>query len=145
MKVKGYENYTVTREGVVIGARGGVLKVDFNSTGYQRVTLCKEGKPKRIFVHRLVAEHFCEKVDGAECVNHIDGDISNNNASNLEWTTNSYNIQDGWNRGRVNVNKYSDYRILQIKTMYENGYSFKDIKHRWGGDIGTIRKYATGG
>lgn len=145
MEIKGYENYKVLSDGTVIGTRGKALKVDLNSTGYARITLCKDGVTKRVFVHRLVAEHYCDRPEGAECVNHIDGNNSNNDYLNLEWTTNSYNIQDGWNRGRVNVNKYSDFKIYFIKDMYANGYSFKAIKHRWGGDLGTIRKYATGG
>ena len=145
MIVKGYEKYEVFEDGTVIGARGNILKEDFNSTGYARITLCKEGITKRVFVHRLVAEHFCEKVEASECVNHIDGNISNNSASNLEWTTNSYNIKDGFNRGRRANGKYSDYKIQQIKLMYNNGYSIKQIQHRWGGDRNTISKYAKGG
>lgn len=47
MKVEGYENYLVLPDGTVIGARGHVLKEDFNSTGYARVTLCKDGITKR--------------------------------------------------------------------------------------------------
>lgn len=145
MEVKGYEKYRVYSCGTVVGAYGGILELDFNSTGYARVTLCKDGITKRVFVHRLVAEHFCEKYPDSECVNHIDGDITNNYASNLEWTTNSYNVKDGFNRGRVANGKYSDYKIQQIILMYMNGYSIKEIQHRWGGDRGTISKYAKGG
>ena len=60
MKVKGYDKYEVHKSGNVIGARGKRLKPDPNSTGYLRVTLCKEGVTKRVFIHRLVAEHFVE-------------------------------------------------------------------------------------
>ncbi|GBB90810.1 hypothetical protein RclHR1_01790017 [Rhizophagus clarus] len=43
-------------------------------------------------VHRLVALAFCPK-EGKEYVNNIDGDSTNNNASNLEWCTPKENMQ----------------------------------------------------
>lgn len=98
-----------------------------------------------MFVHRLVAEHYCAWLPGDECVNHIDGDITNNDSGNLEWTTNSYNVQDGWDRGRVNNNKYADNRTAMIARMYSEGRTFKEIQLLLGGDLGTIRMYATGG
>lgn len=56
-------------------------------------------------VHRLVAEAFCPKKDGADVVNHIDGNPSNNVASNLEWVTRSENsqhaIRTGLRKGRI--------------------------------------------
>ena len=54
MKISGYENYEVLENGIVIGARGYPLKRDLNSCGYERVTLSKDGKPCRRFVHQLV-------------------------------------------------------------------------------------------
>ena len=38
-------------------------------------------------VHRLVATAFCPKENGKEYVNHINGNATNNKASNLEWCT----------------------------------------------------------
>ena len=67
--------------------------------GYMVVNLRKEGKNKVSFVHRLVAEAFIPNYDNKNTVNHIDGDKSNNNINNLEWSTysenNKYAIDNG--------------------------------------------------
>ena len=55
------------------------------------VMLRKEGKRKNFYVHRLVAEAFCERTHG-NVVNHIDYNKRNNAASNLEWCTQKENI-----------------------------------------------------
>jgi hypothetical protein len=59
--------------------------------GYKKVTICKNGHTKRVFVHRLVAEAFLEKPQGKNIINHKDGNKQNNNVDNLEWCTDSEN------------------------------------------------------
>lgn len=46
---------------------------------------------KRKFVHQLVALAFIKSRDGADQVNHINGNGFDNNVENLEWVTNSEN------------------------------------------------------
>lgn len=54
--------------------------------GYLAIVLHKDGGEKSCYVHRLVAEAFCEK-NGGNVVNHLDCNRQNNVASNLEWCT----------------------------------------------------------
>ena len=70
---------------------GKVLKQGTNHKGYPIVYLSKDGKQKTITVHRLAALTFIENPLNLPQVNHIDGDKTNNNVSNLEWCDNSYN------------------------------------------------------
>lgn len=63
-----------------------------NGNGYLIVGLRNGSKRRNFYVHRLVAEAFCEKASRGNVVNHIDHNRSNNTAENLEWCTQKQNI-----------------------------------------------------
>ena len=91
--------YFITKEGRIYsklkekGLRE--LRPHVNNRGYMVITIRK----KCYKIHRLVAENFLPKIDGKPVVNHIDGDKLNNNVNNLEWCTQSENVQHAWNNG----------------------------------------------
>ena len=73
-----------------------ILKQYDNGTGYLRVVLYNnEHKSKKLYVHRLVADVFVKNPFGLPNINHKDENKYNNNASNLEWCTQKYNINYG--------------------------------------------------
>lgn len=103
--IAGYEGrYEVSNTGQIrsldvyvmcgIGTRlckGRIKPIHPNKRGYCTVNLCKDGRTDRYLVHRLVAEAFVPNTHNKPQVNHIDGDVGNNCAYNLEWVTDNEN------------------------------------------------------
>lgn len=70
--------------------------------GYSVVTLYRSPADRRRFlVHTLVAKTFLPNPDNLPCVNHKDENKQNNDVSNLEWCTYSYNNSYGTARIRA--------------------------------------------
>ena len=59
---------------------------------YPNVNLSIDGRIENFLIHRLVAQAFIPNPENKSYVNHIDGDPHNNHVSNLEWVTQSENI-----------------------------------------------------
>ena len=68
-----------------------ILKNNIVQNGYVYVVLCKDNKPYRKLVHRLVAQEFIPNPDNKPIVDHIDTDKSNNSVENLRWVTQKEN------------------------------------------------------
>ena len=92
--------------------------------GYSQVGLRKNGKTKKCYVHRLIAETFLENPDNLPEVNHKDEDKTNNfvflnedgtvdeEKSNLEWKSHKDNINHGTRNERAS--KALSKRVLQL-------------------------------
>lgn len=80
-----------------------IMKQSLTTTGYKKVELSKDGKRKSMKVHRLVAMAFIDNPDNKPDVNHIDGNPLNNHLVNLEWCTESENINHAIRTGLKKV------------------------------------------
>lgn len=80
-KIKGYGGrYTVSESGKVFSNGQEMTLI-----GGRYVNLCWKGDVQRVDVAYLVARAFVGNVAGKEYVWHLDGDVRNNWAWNLEW------------------------------------------------------------
>lgn len=118
--VESGDNYEVSNTGLVRSIRTGkALKPDKSGAGYYRVTLSYKAYVKRYAVHRLVALAYIQQVVGKNQVNHKDGVKGNNTAGNLEWCTQTENIQHSFKTG-LNTTKCEHLRIPVTQYSSDN-------------------------
>lgn len=116
------------------------LKGSYDKDGYVRVNLTKtNGKKQTLRVHRLVAMCFIfdQRPDQIQ-VNHLDGDVENNERTNLEWCTDEENRNHAIRNGlrwypkgeKVKHSLFTNDQVHQICGMLENGKSYKHISKK---------------
>lgn len=109
--------YSVERKNARGVNRGGrILKPRYDKDGYLRVTLCKNGKQKTRFIHRLVASAFVPNQNGYPEINHRDENKVNNYAKNLEWCTREHNMNHGTQKERASQTRFKKVKAINIKT-----------------------------
>lgn len=88
--------------------------------------LHKKDKRKNLLLARVVGQTFVDGYSDSKCtINHIDGDINNNTAANLEWVTQSENNTHSYRE--LNRVKNSKKRYKFSKIVYKDRYEFKTV------------------
>lgn len=136
-RVKSFNYMNTGKEKIIIG---------FNGRGYKRIVLFKNGKHKHMQIHRLVGIAFIPNPDNKPCINHIDGNKSNNRADNLEWCTPKENIEHAVKNGKFKTgenhqtSKLTEKQILEIRSLYATGYySHRNLANLYNVDHSQIR------
>lgn len=123
-RVKSKERYTKAKDNQLIHRKEKILKQLVDTKGYHYVRLYNEKGFKNKKVHRLVANAFVEKIKNKDCINHVDGNKSNNQSSNLEWCTIAENNRHSVETGLVDLE-------LRKSNMSELGKSKRALLKRW--------------
>ena len=97
--VVGYEGlYQVSTIGRIKSTINGYERISVGvldkSTGYKRFSLHKEGKTKKVYIHRLVAESFIPNFYNKPEVDHINTVRIDNRVENLRWVTRKENMNN---------------------------------------------------
>jgi len=86
-RVRSLDSFVKSKSNSYRFNKGRMLKCLKYKVGYYYVDLSKNGKSKKVKIHRLVALHFINNSENKSQINHKDGNKSNNIYSNLEWCT----------------------------------------------------------
>lgn len=131
------ERIVIRSDGVPQRRKGKWLKPVVDK-GYHIVNLYDGPTRKKRFVHQLVALNYLAPVEGKDCVNHIDGNKTNNTVDNLEWCTPTEN-----NLHRTNVlrkclgeenglSKLTDQEVIEMRRLRATGMSCPKIAKMFG-------------
>lgn len=113
-RIKSYPRVVKCKESNERIIKSRILKQYHTSNHYLFVRLSKNKKQTNYRVHRLVALNFIDNPENKPCVNHIDGNKSNNRVDNLEWCTHSENMQHAVKNGlSANWNKGKHYHLSE--------------------------------
>jgi hypothetical protein len=112
---------------------GHICKPEVLSSGYLscRVTCGKRDSKIHIIIHKGVALTFLPNPNDLPCVNHIDGDKTNNCVENLEWFSYGHNLRHAYDTGLFDksvisgennhASKLTSEEILYIRSVYVKG------------------------
>ena len=91
-EIEGFDNYKISNLGRVKNIKfDRLVKPLLDNKGYIMVNLYKDGKMKRLSLHRLIAIAFIPNPDNKPCIDHINTDRSDNHIDNLRWVTQKEN------------------------------------------------------
>jgi hypothetical protein len=99
--------YRVLRDTYLNGARPLMPLYIPTGRGYYWVGLYNGTECARSLIHRVVAKVFIPNPHGKPHVNHLDGNPANNAVANLEWCTQSENVQHAIRTGLFDVHAAS--------------------------------------
>jgi len=138
--------YWISNLGRIKGIRVDFLKPVKQENGYYAVTINRKASK----IHTLVVETFIGKVPKGMCVNHIDGDKSNNKLANLEIVTPAENCQHAVRLGLTKpqkgednaLSKLTEKQILEIFECIKQGESNTEIARKfniYSGHVSSLR------
>jgi len=122
-----YENYIIFEDGRLFSVKRNrfLTPSKFCRCGRYRVfTMHINGIQKTAYAHRIVAEAFIPNPSNYPLVNHIDGNPSNNNVTNLEWCIQKYNSKHAYEIGSY----YKNVCLVCSKEFYSKNEICHDCK-----------------
>lgn len=141
IQVSGYPNYFVCEDGTVISTKRPYLHVltqQDNGLGYKYVSISNKRNKGNdmVYIHRLVADHFCYnpyKYSNRDSeVHHLDKNNANNSSTNLIWVdSDTHKIIEGIDRfAFVKNNKATKSYKCPYNVLDRYGIVLEDFLYR---------------
>lgn len=147
------KTYFVTPTGLVITRFGTKVKGWLSTTGYLRTNIWVNGTHKFRSFHRMIAESLIPNPNNFPCINHKNGNKTDNRVENLEWCDYSYNTNHAYQTGLEKLvvgeshhaHKLTDEAVRDIRTNYVKGSRKRGagfFAKKYGVDVSIIRDVA---
>lgn len=125
---------------MVLEIEGKKRKITTRKDGYQMYSI--DGK--QYYYHRFIAEKYIPNPENKPCVNHINGNKSDNRIENLEWVTylenNNHAKQNKlWGKNIVDKRKLTNELADEIRKKYvPKKYTIKKLAEEYRVDYRTM-------
>lgn len=148
--VIGYEQYySVSNHGRIRNEisrnrhYAGTIRIgDPNQDGYLRISLTANGKGRKVFVHKIVADAFLGECPPLHEVNHKNGIKTDNSVENLEYLIHQKNMEHAqatglWSPvGAIGVDhpnaKLNPDKVRSIRLEHKQGVSANKLSKKYG-------------
>ena len=130
ININRFSHYDISTHGNIRNKKGNIMSLQKYNDGYIRICLLSGKIKKHFFVHRIVAISFIENLEEKQMVNHLDGNKSNNNLTNLEWVTPRENAQHAINVLKINKHSSSVAQYDMDNNLITEFTSIKDASEK---------------
>ncbi|WP_157220634.1 HNH endonuclease [Flavisphingomonas formosensis] len=144
-RIDEFKDYEIGSDGSVWSLKFGKrkrLKPSLGS-GYETVSLCRNGERHEQFVHQMVLKAFSgPRPAGMVACHTPDPTKTNNNVNNLRWQTPAQNIEDARRDGVLNgrrARKLNAESVKEIRRLKAEGMRTIDVAKRFEVSRDTVR------
>lgn len=128
-EITNYPGYKITRNGQVWSEKSKRFLKLRSDRGYLRIYIYGlNGIRRNVRIHRLVAETYLPNPNNLKTVNHIDGNKSNNDVSNLEWLSHKDNMKHAYDEGLIIRHVGKETKLTRRVRHIDTGREYVSIR-----------------